>query len=176
MSSKPLPTQSLLELIDLFEQSGQPIADGDGQPLHGVPGWDLSRKLSLSDHDLAAWTECVGYAGCYPAPCRDERILVDIEEDADPGRYRYRCPETFRVKYISAETAAVRAVTATKLLNYLADLMDIPQALRRGITTAAIDGVLWHIGKMRIGQVHVDTWLVRPTPASFSPPGLRSPR
>jgi hypothetical protein len=26
MSSKPLPTQSLLELIDLFEQSGQPIA------------------------------------------------------------------------------------------------------------------------------------------------------
>ena len=48
MSSKRLPTQSLLELIDLFEQSGQPIADGDGQRLHGVPGWDLSRKLSLS--------------------------------------------------------------------------------------------------------------------------------
>jgi len=161
MSSKPLPTQSLLELIDLFEQSGQPIADGDGQRLHGVPGWDLSRTLSLSDHDLAAWTECVGYAGCYPAPCRDERILVDIEEDADPGRYRYRCPETFRVKYISAETAAVRAVIATKLLNYLADLMEIPQALRRGITTAAIDDVLWNLGKMRIGQVHVDTWLVR---------------
>ena len=31
MSSKPLPTQSLLDLIDLFEKSGQPIADGDGQ-------------------------------------------------------------------------------------------------------------------------------------------------
>lgn len=65
MSSKPLPTQSLLDLIDLFEQSGQPIADGDGQRLHGVPGWELSRKATLSDRDLAAWTECVGYAGCY---------------------------------------------------------------------------------------------------------------
>jgi len=38
MSSKPLPTQSLLDPIDLFEQSGQPIADGDGQRLRGYPG------------------------------------------------------------------------------------------------------------------------------------------
>ena len=95
MSSKPLQTQSLLDLIDLFERSGQPIADGDGQRLHGVPGWELSRKATLSDRDLAAWTECVGYAGCYPAPCGDEHILVDIEEDSDPGLYRYRCPETW---------------------------------------------------------------------------------
>ncbi|MGC8732410.1 MAG: hypothetical protein ACP5RC_09150, partial [Halothiobacillaceae bacterium] len=81
----PLPTQSLLDLIDLFEQSGQPIADCDGQRLHGVPGWELSRKATLSDRDLAIWTECVGYAGCYPAPCGDEHVLVDIEEDYDPG-------------------------------------------------------------------------------------------
>lgn len=161
MSSKPLPTQSLLELIDLFEQSGQPIADGDGQRLHGVPGWELSRKATLSDRDLAAWTKCVGYAGCYPAPCGDEHILVDIEEDSDPRLYRYRCPETFRVKHIPAETAVVRAVTATKFLNYLADLLDIPQALRRGISTAAIDGVLWHLGRMRIGLLHTDVWLAR---------------
>lgn len=161
MSSKPLPTQSLLELIDLFERSHQSISDADGQRLHGVPGWDLSRGAALSDRDLAAWTECVGYAGCYPTPCGDERVLVEIEEDDDPGRYRYRCPETFRVKYIAADSAVVRAVNTTKLLNYLADLLEIPQALRRGITTAAIDDVLWHLGKMRIGQVHVDTWLVR---------------
>ena len=68
MSSKPLQTQSLLELIDLFEQSGQPIADGDGQRLHGVPGWDLSRTLSLSDHDLSAWTECAVYYATEPNP------------------------------------------------------------------------------------------------------------
>lgn len=161
MSSKPLPTQSLLELIDLFEQSGQPIADGDGQRLHGVPGWELSRRAALSGGNLAAWTECVGYAGFYPAPYGDERLPVEIEEDADPGRYRYRCPETFREKYIVAETAAIRAVNTTKLLSYLADLLGIPQALRRGIATAAIDGVLWHLGKTRIGHVHVETWLVR---------------
>lgn len=161
MSSKPLSILSLLDLIDLFERSHQSITDADGQRLHGIPGWDLSRRVALSDRDLTAWTECVGYAGCYPAPCGDEHVPVEIEEDADPKRYRYRCPETFSVKYISAEKAAVRAVTATKLLNYLADLLEIPQALRRGIATAAIDDVLWHLGKMRIGQVHVDTWLVR---------------
>jgi hypothetical protein len=161
LSSKPLTTPSLLDLLDLFEQSAQPITDIDGQRLYGVPGWDLSRRTDLSDRELAAWTECVGYAGYYPAPCGDEHVLVEIEEDADPGRYRYRSPETFRVKYIPTETAVVRAVTATKLLNYLADLLDIPRALRRGITTAAIDGVLWHLGKIRIGQIHVDVWLAR---------------
>lgn len=161
MSTKPLPMQSLLDLIDLFEQSGQPIADGEGQRLHGVPGWELSRKATLSVRDLDAWTECVGYAACYPAPCGDEHILVDIEEDSDPGLYRYRCPETFRMKHIPAETAVVRAVNSTKFLNYLADLLDIPQALRRGITTAAIDGVLWHLGKTRVELVHLDVWLVR---------------
>jgi hypothetical protein len=161
MSSKPLTTPSLLDLLQLFEQSAQPITDIDGQRLFGVPGWGLSRRTDLSDRELAAWTECIGYAGYYPAPCGDEHVLVEIEEDADPGRYRYRSPETFRVKYIPTETAVVRAVTATKLLNYLADLLNIPLALRRGITAAAIDGVLWHLGKMRIGQIHVDVWLGR---------------
>lgn len=144
MASKLLSTPSLLDLIDLFEQSGQPIANGDGQRLYGVPGWSLRRKTALSDSDLATWTERVGYAACYPAPCGDEPIWVDIEEDDDPEQYRYRCPETFRTKYIAAETVAVRAVTAQKFLNYLADLLDIPQALRRGITAAAIDGSLWN--------------------------------
>lgn len=161
MPSKPLSTPSLLELIRLFEQSALPITDSDGQRLFGVPGWALTGKNPLSAHDLSAWFECVGYAGNYPAPCGDEQVMVEIEEDADPNRYHYRCPETFRVKRISADAVVVRAVTPTKLLNYLADLMDIPQALRRGIDTAAIDGVLWHLGKMRIGLLHTDVWLAR---------------
>lgn len=161
MPSKHLSTPSLLELIRLFDQSAQPIADGDGQRLFGVPGWALAGKTSLSDHDLSAWSECIGYAGSYPTPCGDQQVMVEIEEDAGPNRYRFRCPETFRVKHISADAAVVRSVTATKLLNYLADLMDIPQALRRGINTAAIDGTLWHLGKMRIGLLHTDVWLTR---------------
>jgi hypothetical protein len=134
MSSSPLSTQSLLELIDLFEQSSQSITDAEGQRLRGVPGWELSRRKTLSDRDLSAWTECVGYAGCYPAPCDDESVMVDIEEDDESGRYRYRCPETFRIKYISTEVAAVRSVTATKLLSYLADLLIIPQVNRPGFS------------------------------------------
>lgn len=161
MTSNPLSTHSLLELIKLFEQSAQPIVDGDGQRLFGVPGWALAGRTPLSDHDLSAWSECVGYAGSYPAPFGDEQVMVEIEEDTDPNRYRYRCPETFRLKHLCADAAVVRAVTATKLLNYLADLLDIPQALRRGINTAAIDGALWHLGKMRIGLLHTDVWLTR---------------
>ena len=161
MAQNSLPTRSLLELIELFERSSHAVAGGDGQRLRGVPGWDLSRLAALSDRDLAAWTDRIGYAGCYLAPSGDERVLVDVEERDDPGRYRYRCPETFRTKYVAAELVAVHAVTDTKLLNYVADLLGVPQAQRRGITAPAIDGALWHLGKMRIADAQVDAWLVR---------------
>ena len=75
MSSKPLPTQSLLELIDLFEQSGQPILDGDGQRLHGVPGSSTFGRTSLTAKQLEHWADCVGYSGSYPAPLGDDRVL-----------------------------------------------------------------------------------------------------
>ena len=156
-----LSTHSLLELIDLFEQSNPLIADGVGQRLHGVPGWDLSRRTHLSVRDLAAWTERVGYAPCYPAPCGDDRLLVEIEEDDDPARFRYRCPETFRLKYVDAGEAAVYAVRPGALLGVVADLLDIPQAHRKGIESPLFDGVLWHLGKARIGPAHTDVWFVR---------------
>lgn len=161
MSQKSLSTRSLLELIDLFERSIHAVADGAGQRLRGVPGWDLSHRAALSDRDLAAWTERIGFAGSYLAARGDERVPVDIEEDDDPGRYRYRCPETFRTKYVSAELIGVHAVSDEKLLNYLADLLGVPQAQRSGITAPTIDGVLWRLGKMRIADAQVDAWLVR---------------
>jgi hypothetical protein len=161
MPKKSPQTHSLLELIDLFERSTNAIADGDGQRLHGVPGWELARRTSFTDQELEQWTERVGYAGFYPATRGDEHVPVEIEEDDDPERYRYRCPETFRTKYVSANLVAVRAVTAAKLLSYLADLLAIPQAHRHGIATPAIDGVLWNLGKMRIGDAQVDVWLAR---------------
>jgi hypothetical protein len=161
MSLKSLSTRSLLELIDLFERSIHAVADGDGQRLRGVPGWELSRRVALSDRDLAAWTERIGFAGSYLAARGDERVPVDIEEDDDPGRYRYRCPETFRTKYVAADLIGVHAVSDAKLLNYLADLIGVPEAQRSGITAPTIDGVLWRLGKMRIADTQVDAWLVR---------------
>ena len=71
MSSSPLSTRSLLELIGLFEQSSQSITDIEGQRLRGVPGWDIFGKTSLSDIELKAWTNCIGYAEYYPVPCGD---------------------------------------------------------------------------------------------------------
>lgn len=161
MSQKNLKTRSLLELIDLFERSGNAVAGSAGQLLHGVPGWELARLTALSGPDLAAWTERIGYAGSYPAIRGDERIPVYLEQDEDPERYSYRCPQTFRTKYVAADYVAVHAVPAVKLLSLLADLLGIPQAHRRGISMPAIDGVLWNLGKMRIGNVQVDVWLAR---------------
>lgn len=161
MSQKSLSTRSLLELIDLFERAIHAVVDGTGQRLRGVPGWEMSRRVALSDRDLAAWTERIGFAGSYLAARGDERVPVDIEEDDDPRRYRYRCPETFRTKYVSAELVGVHAVGDVKLLNYLADLLGVPQAQRSGITASTIDGVLWRLGKMRIADAQVDVWLAR---------------
>lgn len=161
MSSKRLSTKSLLELLDLFERSRQPIADVEGQVLRGVAGWDLARITSMSPKALDAWLECVGYAGSFPAPCHDEHVPVELEEDDDPARYRYRCPETFRLKFVDAVDVAVYAVRPAILLGTVADLLDIPQAMRKGIESPAIDGVLWHLGKARIGPAHTDVWFVR---------------
>lgn len=161
MSSKRLSTKSLLDLINLFERSHQPLVDVEGQVLRGVPGWDLPRMTALSPEALEGWVDCVGYAGSFPAPCGDERIPVDIEEDDDPSRYRYRCPETFRLKYVAATDAAVYAVRPAAFLGAVAELLAIPQALRKGIDAPAIEGVLWNLGTKRIGQMHVDVWLGR---------------
>ena len=161
MSSKPLPTQSLLELIDLFEQSGQPILDGDGQRLHGVPGWSAFGRTSLSAKQLEHWADCVGYSGSYPAPLGDDRVHVDLAEDDQPDRYRYRCPETFRWKFVPAAEVAVFSVRPPAILNVVSDLLGIAQALRKGIETPLLDDSLWHLGKTRVGPALTDVWLVR---------------
>lgn len=161
MSSKPLPTQSLLELIDLFEQSGQPIADGDGQRLRGVPGWSVLGQTSLTPKQLEQWTDCVGYAGSYPAPLDDDRVHVDLTEDDQLDRYRYRCPETFRWKFVPAAEIAVYSVRPAPILNVVADLLGIAQALRKGIETPLLGDALWHLGRARIGPALTDVWLVR---------------
>lgn len=161
MPQKKLSTSSLLDLVDLFEQSSQSTVDAEGQRLYGVPGWVLSGISMLSGKQLEAWTDSVGYSAFFPAPCGEDRVAVEINEDDDPDRYSYRCPETFRKKYISAATVAVRSVRATKFLNCVADLLEIPQALRRGIDTAALGNVLWNIGKMRVAGLQVDVWVAR---------------
>lgn len=161
MSSNRLSTKSLLDLLDLFERSRQPLLDVGGQCLRGVPGWDLARMMSLPPKERDVWLECVGYSGSFPAPWRDEQIPVELEEDDDPSRYRYRCPETFRTKYVAAVDAAVYAVRPAILLGAIADLLAIPQALRKGIDSPAIDEVLWHLGKARIGPAHTEVWFVR---------------
>jgi hypothetical protein len=161
MSLPSLSTQSLLDLTGLFEQSLQSVSGGDGQRLRGVPGWDISRTTSLSASQLSAWAECIGYAGHYPAIRDDETVVVELEEDDDPSRYRYRCPQTFRWKYVAAIEAAVYCVQSIKFLNLVADLLAIPQALRNGIGSPMLNGALWHLGKTRIGAAHTDVWLVR---------------
>ncbi|WP_298220682.1 hypothetical protein [Halothiobacillus sp.] len=161
MSSKRLPTRSLLDLIDLFERSIQSISDLEGQRLQGVPGWDVIGRTSLTAPDIGEWTECIGYAGHYPAPCDGDRMQVELTEGDDSARYQYRCPETFRKKYVPAEMVTIYAVSRDRLLNMIADLLEVPQVLRSGIERPAIQGVLWHLGKARIGPAMVDIWFTR---------------
>ncbi len=161
MPAQILSTSSLLELIDLFERSRQSITDGDGQRLLGMPGWDFLPAVSLSAAELSAWTTRIGYAGHYLADRGDERVAVELEASEGSSNYCYRCPATFRMKSISADAAAVYAINNTKWLNAVADLLTIPQALRKGIEFPALDGALWLLGKARIGSAHTDVWMAR---------------
>ena len=159
MPPKPLSKRSLIGLIQLFEQSSQSITDIDGRSLHGFPAWDTKDVENFTKQDLATWTQCIGYAGCYPVPCGDDRVLADLEEDDDPDQYRYCCPETFCTKYVSAERVAIHAVTVTKFLDYLSDLLKILPSHRRG--SNEIEDVLWQLGKMRVADAQIEVWLVR---------------
>lgn len=160
MSSSRLRTRSLLDLIGLFERSGQSIADSEGQRLRGVPAWDIIGRTVLTPTDIGEWTDLVGYAGHYPVLRNGERVPVELTED-EGARYCYRCSETFRSKTVAAEMVAVHAVSPAKLLNAIADLLDISGALRGGIERPAIEGVLWCLGRARIGPAMVDVWFVR---------------
>lgn len=157
MPARPLSTQSLLELLDLFEQSDQSITDADGQRLRGVPGWDLARLQSLRQRERLDWLICNGYSGRFPAPSGDEHVPVELAEDDDPKQYAYRCPETFRKKFVSASEVAVYSVSVPKILGQIATLLETPMAHRRGIESPAIDSVLWNLGKTRIGHF----WLLQ---------------
>jgi len=161
-----LSLPSLLELLDLFERAHHPVLCSDGQRLRGVPAWDMKTLQHLTPAQIDAWTECIGYAGSYPAPCGDDLVPVDLDEDEATGGLRYRCPATFRRKTLSADAVAVRAVRVAPLLNHVADLLNIPQAARRGIEVPALTEGLWQLGRTRVGGLHVDVWLVRGLAAS----------
>ena len=161
MSQTTLSTRSLLELLVLFNQSNNTTLDSDGNRLHGIPGWWMCDKTDLAPNTLHAWATRVGYAGGIDVPCADDRIFVDIHETDDPSSYEYRCPETFCRKRVSADHVAVFDVNSTKLLNVLADLLNIAQVKRDGIQAPRIERTLWHLGEARIGPVMVPIWLAR---------------
>ena len=162
MRQQALSTQKLLELLDLFERSDQSVTDARGHALRGVPGWDLFGRVSIEPEELSSWTERTGYAGMYPALRDDERVAVELhDDDDDPLRSWYRCPQTFRKKYVTARDAGVYVVSADKILNVVADLLGIAGALRGGIKSPAIHGTLWRLGDARLGPVLTPIWFVR---------------
>ena len=164
---RALSPQSLLELIKLFEQSVQTLVDEDGQILTGIPGWKLRQYEALDSEHISKWCDCIGYAGYYPTPYGNDHCDVDVFPDDESNRYLYRCPETFRLRKIEPEEIAIYHPREEQFLNAMADLLDIPLALRSGISKADIQGILWRIGKVRVGHTLKDVWVARGLAFSF---------
>ena len=158
---RALSTQSLLDLIKLFEQSVQTLVDEDGQILTGIPGWKLRQCEALDSERISEWCDCIGYAGYYPASYGNYHCDVDVFPDDESNRYLYRCPETFRLRKIEPEEIAIYHPREEQFLNAMADLLDIPVTLRSGISKADIQGILWRIGKVRVGHTLTDVWVAR---------------
>ena len=158
---RSLSTQSLLDLINLFEQSVQQVVDEDGQILTGIPGWKLRQYEALGSERISEWCDCIGYTGYYPAPCGNEHCDVDVFQDDESDHYLYRCPETFRLRSIEPAAIAIYSPREELFLNAVADLLDIPRVHRSGIAQADIQATLWRIGKVRVGQTLTDVWVVR---------------
>lgn len=161
MSRMTLSTRSLLDLLDLFEQSNACSLDSQGNRLQGVSGAWGNALFSLSPKILKDWMARVGYLSEIDVPSSDGRIFVELCETDDLGYYEYRCPETFQRRRVSADHVAVFDVNTNKLLNLLSDLLNIPQMKRAGIQAARIERKLWRLGDARIGPVIVPVWLAR---------------
>lgn len=158
-------THLLLDLIALFERSAVLQAVRDGSPLPGVLGSEVARMPSIGASEREAWLNQVGDAAAISVATDEGPVVVEIE-DSDDGAF-YRCPTTFRQRMLTDDQATLYAVDDPKFLNYLADLLAIPQAHRRGIAKPAIDGKLWCLGKARVGTLHTDVWIVRDLHGSY---------
>ncbi|QGG80592.1 hypothetical protein GH975_08415 [Litorivicinus lipolyticus] len=158
---RALSIHSLLDLIKLFEQSVQRVVCDDGQILTGIPGWKLHQYEALDSERISEWCDCIGYAGYYPASYGNDHSDVDVFPDDESDRYLYRCPESFEFRSIEAAEIAIYHPREEQFLNAMADLLDIPLALRSGISQADIQGTLWRIGKVRLGHTLTDVWVAR---------------
>ena len=158
---RALSTQSLLDLNTLFEQSVQRVVGEDGQILTGIPGWKLRQYGALDSERISEWCECIGYASYYPAPYGNDYCDVDVFPDDESDSYLYRCPEAFRLRKIEPAEIAIYYPREDRFLNAMADILDIPLALRSGISQADIEGALWRIGKVRVGHTLTDVWIAR---------------
>lgn len=160
--SRTIPsTRSLLDLLNLFEQSNSCSLDSNGIRLQGVPGSCIESSSSLELNAVKSWMSRVGYLAEIEVPCADGTAFVELEATEDPGIYDYRCPESFQRKQVSADRVAVFDVDSVKLLNLLADLLNIPRMKQSGIQAARIERKLWQLGSARIGPVIVPVWLAR---------------
>ncbi|HMW48349.1 MAG TPA: hypothetical protein PKC70_08645, partial [Cellvibrionaceae bacterium] len=155
----PLTISSLLELTTLFEHSSV-FTDHQGQHLKGVPRGRLKHS-ALSAAELADWSAIVGYTNTVAVRCEDRTLLLAIEHDQASNGWFYRSPETYRKCAVALDDLAIIAISAAKLLHYLADLLAIPMALRTGIQSPAIPEVLWHLGKTRVQGMGIDIWCAR---------------
>lgn len=150
----------LPELLELFEQSGHPQVTREGRSVPGVPGWALPDCFSRDQRGLQQWFDEVGEAGAIQVSTDDGPVVAVLEDD-DLGDCTYRCPVTFKRRRLPRQQGALYSVREQPLLTYLADLLSIPQAHRNGITSPAIDRILWQLGRARIGTYHTDIWVAR---------------
>ena len=142
------PSPSIMhKVIAAFEVSAERRTSLDGQTLRGFPRWHTPRLFG-DDRDaiIEHYITAVGYDSNYVSYFGDDEVDVDLEEDESPGWLCYRNPETYRLKRLPKEEVQILQVNTPRFLHEVADLLNIPQADRKGIDQPLIDHVLWKLG------------------------------
>lgn len=150
-------------LIEAFEASVDTRISLDGQVLMGFPRWRVPRLLG-NDHDAIRerYIDVVGYAGSYMTYFGDERVDVDLEEDDSSDTVMYLCPETMGWQRLPIEDVQVWQIKERQFLHEVADLLNIPQAQRRGIEQPLIDHALWKLGSAKLSEgFHIPVLVAR---------------
>ena len=127
----------------------------------GVPGWSAFGTDVFDAEAAGAVDRLRRLRRKLPASLDDELVNADLTEDEQADRYRYRCPQTFRWKFVPAAEVAVYSVRPAAILSTIADLLGIARRLCERDRCAAAGRFPLAFGEGRIGPALTDVWLVR---------------
>lgn len=153
--------QTTIDLFRCFEESTDEWITQAGQQVQGVLSLTLADSLKPLLHQ-SGWFCRLGETTSLSVPCGDDFTEEDLDYDPVKQRYFYTCPETLLKIAVDVSDVSIWSLDCQRLLANLADLLDVPDRERVGLSAPLAGGHLWRIGNTRLADgFYYPVWFCR---------------